>query len=80
MIWSTSSATFPAARRQWDRALAACGLQPLQQQGMGPHKTAAVRGTPEQFARLAAEPDLELSGLNLQNVFVALCGHGDEEG
>ncbi len=63
-----------------DRALAACGLQPLQQQGMGPHKTAAVRGTPEQFARLAAEPDLELSGLNLQNVFVALCGHGDEEG
>lgn len=47
---------------------------------MGPHKTAAVRGTPEQFARLAAEPELELSGLNLQNVFVALCGHGDEEG
>ena len=63
-----------------DAALAARGLQPLQVQELGPHKMTAVRGDAELFAALAEDPALTLSGMNLQNVFVALCGHGDEEG
>ena len=63
-----------------DAALAAHGLQPLQVQELGPHKMTAVRGDAELFAALAEDPALSLSGMNLQNVFVALCGHGDEEG
>ncbi len=41
---------------------------------------AAVRGDAELFAALADDPALTVAGMNLQNVFVALCGHGDEEG
>lgn len=63
-----------------DAALAAHGVQPLQVQELGPHKMTAVRGDAELFAALAEDPALTLSGMNLQNVFVALCGHGDEEG
>lgn len=62
-----------------DRALAG-GPAPLQVQQVGAHKIAAIRGGPELFERLAADPDLTLEGMSLQNLFVALCGHGDEEG
>ena len=62
-----------------DRALAG-GPAPLQMQMVGAHKMAAIRGDGALFDRLSADPDLTLEGMNLQNVFVALCGHGDEEG
>lgn len=62
-----------------DEALAA-GPAPLQTQTVGSHKIAAVRGDDALFDRLAANEALTVEGMNLQNVFVALCGHGDEEG
>lgn len=63
-----------------DAALSAHGVQPLQMQELGAHKMAAVRGDEALFEALAADPALTVAGMNLQNVFVALCGHGDEEG
>ena len=52
------------------------GLQVLTAQQMGRHKTVAVRAGEAQLqAALAA--DVDVSPMNLQNVFVALCGHGD---
>lgn len=63
-----------------DAAVAEHGLTVLQTQNLGGHKMVAVRGNDALFEELAAEPALELSGMSLQNVFVALCGHGDEEG
>lgn len=63
-----------------DAALAGHGVQPLQVQELGAHKMAAVRGDARLFAALADDPALTVAGMNLQNVFVALCGHGDEEG
>ena len=62
-----------------DKALAD-GPAPLQVQMVGAHKMAAIQGDGALFERLAADPDLTLEGMSLQNVFVALCGHGDEEG
>ena len=62
-----------------DKALAD-GPAPLQVQMVGAHKIAAIQGDGALFERLAADPDLTLEGMSLQNVFVALCGHGDEEG
>ena len=62
-----------------DKALAG-GPAPLQVQTVGAHKMAAIQGDGALFERLAADPDLTLEGMSLQNVFVALCGHGDEEG
>ncbi len=57
---------------------AACrGVEVLSVQRMGRHKTAAVRGGVVQLAALE-EQDVDVSPMNLQNVFVALCGHGDE--
>ena len=52
------------------------GLEVLSVHQMGRHKTAAVRGNPEKLAALAEAVDA--APMNLQNVFVALCGHGDE--
>ena len=63
-----------------DAALAARGVQPLQVQQLGPHKMAAVQGDAALFEALSDDPALTVTGMNLQNVFVALCGHGDEEG
>ena len=60
--------------------MSAHGVQPLQVQELGAHKMAAVRGDAALFEALAADPALTVAGMNLQNVFVALCGHGDEEG
>lgn len=52
------------------------GLQVLSVQQMGRHRTVAVRGGAEKL-REALEADVDVSPMNLQNVFVALCGHGD---
>ena len=61
-------------------ALAARGLTPMQSQQVGKYVMTTVRGTDSDWAALADDPALDLEGMNLQNVFVALCGHGDEEG
>ena len=63
-----------------DAVLAECGITPLQTQVLGGHKMVAVRGEEALFEELAARDGLTVEGMNLQNVFVALCGHGDEEG
>lgn len=63
-----------------DAVLAECDITPLQTQVLGGHKMVAVRGEEALFEELAARDGLTVEGMNLQNVFVALCGHGDEEG
>lgn len=68
----------PAA--ELDAVLAEQGITPLQTQVLGGHKMVAVRGEEALFEELAARDGLTVEGMNLQNVFVALCGHGDEEG
>ena len=55
---------------------AVSGLTVLSAQTMGRHKTVAVRGDSAAFAALHSA-DVDVSPMNLQNVFVALCGHGD---
>ena len=57
---------------------ACAGLEVLSVQQMGRHKTAAVRGSDAQF-RQVRQADVDVSPMNLQNVFVALCGHGDAQ-
>ena len=54
------------------------GLQVLSVHQMGRHKTVAVRGDAVKLAE-ALEGDVDVSPMNLQNVFVALCGHGDAQ-
>ena len=56
---------------------ACTGLEVLSVRQMGRRKTAAVRGSAAQL-KAAQEADVDVSPMNLQNVFVALCGHGDE--
>ena len=60
------------------RAAVHKAAQALSAQALGRHKMLAVRGSAEQFAALE-DAGLEVEPMNLQNVFVALCGHGDEE-
>ena len=52
------------------------GVEVLSRRTVGRHTTAAVRGDPEKLAALSG--DVDVAPMNLQNVFVALCGHGDE--
>ena len=52
------------------------GLEVLQTQQMGRHKTVAVRGEEVKLAA-AREADVDVSPMSLQKVFVALCGHED---
>ena len=52
------------------------GVQVLSRQRLGRHVTAAVRGSAAQLAALE-DFDVDAAPMNLQNVFVALCGHGD---
>ena len=52
------------------------GLEVLSTHQMGRHKTVAVRGSGVKLAEALAA-DVDVSPMNLQNVFVALCGHGD---
>ena len=54
------------------------GLEVLSTHQMGRHKTVAVRGNMVKL-EAAREADVDLSPMNLQNVFVALCGHGDTQ-
>ena len=53
------------------------GLEVLTTHQMGRHKTCAVRGKGVKL-EAARAADVDVSPMNLQNVFVALCGHGDE--
>ena len=60
-----------------DEVAAACaGLEVLSVQPLGRHKTAAVRGQAVKRAQLEGY-DVDVTPMNLQNVFVALCGHGE---
>lgn len=52
------------------------GLEVLSTHQMGRHKTVAVRGGGVKLQN-ALQADVDVSPMNLQNVFVALCGHGD---
>ncbi|MCF2596127.1 ABC transporter ATP-binding protein [Pseudoflavonifractor phocaeensis] len=54
------------------------GLEVLSTHQMGRHKTAAVRGGGVKL-EAALSADVDVSPMNLQNVFVALCGHGDAQ-
>ena len=54
------------------------GLEVLSTHQMGRHKTVAVRGGGVKLQN-ALQSDVDISPMNLQNVFVALCGHGDEQ-
>lgn len=54
------------------------GLEVLSTHQMGRHKTVAVRGNGVKLAE-AQNADVDVSPMNLQNVFVALCGHGDTQ-
>ena len=56
------------------------GLEVLSVHQMGRHKTAAVRGSGVKLSPALEEDGVDVSPMNLQNVFVALCGHGDEGG
>ena len=54
------------------------GLQVLSTHQMGRHKTVAIRGDMVKL-EAAKEADVDISPMNLQNVFVSLCGHGDAQ-
>ncbi len=54
------------------------GLEVLSTHQMGRHKTVAVRGDGVKL-EAALGADVDVSPMNLQNVFVALCGHGDAQ-
>ena len=54
------------------------GLEVLYVHQMGRHKTAAVRGSGVKLEQ-ARQADVDIVPMNLQNVFVALCGHGDAQ-
>lgn len=54
------------------------GVEVLSRTVMGRHVTAAVRGGSAQLAALEGF-DVDVAPMNLQNVFVALCGHGDNQ-
>lgn len=62
-----------------DAALAGAGVTPLETQMLGRHKMVAVQVDAAQRAALEASPEVTAEPMNLQNVFVALCGHGDAE-
>ena len=54
------------------------GLEMLSTHQMGRHKTVGVRGEPVKLEE-AQGADVDISPMNLQNVFVSLCGHGDAQ-
>jgi len=57
---------------------AAAKLKICSVQTMGRHKSVAVRGSAADW-RMLEEFDVDVTPMTLQNVFVALCGHGDQE-
>ena len=54
------------------------GLEVLTTHQMGRHKTVGVRGEPVKLEE-AQGADVDITPMNLQNVFVSLCGHGDAQ-
>ncbi len=62
-----------------DAAMAAAGVTALETQLLGRHKMVAVELSGAQRAQLAAADGISVEPMNLQNVFVALCGHGDAQ-
>ena len=60
---------------QVDRACQ--GLAVLQAQDLGRRRTVTVRGGDTQLAALK-DFDVDVEAVDLQGVFVALCGHGEE--
>ena len=54
------------------------GLEVLSTHQMGRHKTVAVRGDMVKLESAQAA-DVDIAPMNLQNVFVSLCGHGDAQ-
>jgi ABC-2 type transport system ATP-binding protein len=58
-----------------EAAVQATGVQTLGAQSLGRHKMLAVRGSVEDFEALEAQAGVSVEPMNLQNVFVALCGH-----
>jgi ABC-2 type transport system ATP-binding protein len=65
-----------------NEAVQRSGVQPVRSESLGRHKMLAVRGSAEQLAALApleSALGVRTEPMNLQNVFVALCGHEDHE-
>jgi ABC-2 type transport system ATP-binding protein len=65
-----------------NEAVQRSGVQPVRSESLGRHKMLAVRGSAEQLAALApleSTLGVRTEPMNLQNVFVALCGHEDHE-
>ena len=56
---------------------AAAGLTVLGTERMGRHKAVTVRCGENELARAVRGRDVDVTALNLQKVFVALCGHGE---
>jgi len=68
--------TVSGHQREVDRACA--GLEVLTSQSLGLHKSVVVRSSSEKLAKLERSgADVSIAPVSLQNVFVALCGHGD---
>ena len=65
-------------REAVDRVCA--GAEALQTRDMGRRRTCAVRGDMARLRAAAEGEDVDVLPMNLQKVFVALCGHGDETG
>ena len=55
------------------------GMTVLQTQLMGRRATCTVRGDMDRLRAAARGEDVDLQPMNLQKVFVALCGHGDQQ-
>ncbi len=62
-----------------DAIATTAGIQVLSTQSLGRHKMLWVRGSADAFATLAAK-GCALDAMSLQNIFVALCAHGEAEG
>ena len=56
---------------------AAAGLTVLSTERMGRHKAVTVRCGENELAQAVRGRDVDVTALNLQKVFVALCGHGE---
>lgn len=56
-------------------AVQAAGVQALSTQSLGRHKMLAVRGSADALDALEQQPGIRVEPMNLQNAFVALCGH-----
>lgn len=61
-------------------AVQAAGVQTLRTEALGRHKMLAVRGRAEALDALEQQPGIRVEPMNLQNVFVALCGHEQSKG